>query len=57
MNQRGDGRRKHPAAAGGLGHFQETPEMTDAALSVVGLDAELRDLIDLDCDCMGLIQF
>jgi hypothetical protein len=45
MNQRGDGRRKHPAAAGGLGHFQETPEMTGATLSVMGLEAELRDLI------------
>ncbi|MDR1520354.1 MAG: dihydroxyacetone kinase subunit DhaK [Planctomycetota bacterium] len=40
-----------------VGNYFTSLEMMGATLSVMKLDAELRELIDMECDCMGLTQF
>ncbi len=40
-----------------VGNYFTSLEMMGATLSVMKVDGELKELIDLDCDCMGLTQF
>ncbi len=40
-----------------VGNFFTSLEMMGATLTIMKLDAELKTLIDMDADCMGLTQF
>ncbi|MDR2392206.1 MAG: dihydroxyacetone kinase subunit DhaK [Planctomycetota bacterium] len=40
-----------------VGNYFTSLEMMGATLSVMKLDQELRELVDYECDCMGLTQF
>ncbi len=40
-----------------VGNYFTSLEMMGATLSVMRLDDELRELVDMECDCMGLTQF
>lgn len=40
-----------------VGNYFTSLEMMGATLTVMKLDDELKDLIDLDCNTMGLKQF
>ncbi len=40
-----------------VGNYFTSLEMMGATLSVMRLDDELKELVDLECDCMGLTQF
>lgn len=40
-----------------VGNYFTSLEMMGATLSLLKLDAELKELLDVECDCMGLTQF
>ncbi len=40
-----------------VGNYFTSLEMMGATLSLMKVDAELKELVDLDCECMGLTQF
>ncbi|MDR1613521.1 MAG: dihydroxyacetone kinase subunit DhaK [Planctomycetota bacterium] len=40
-----------------VGNYFTSLEMMGATLTVMKLDRELKELVDLECDCMGLTQF
>jgi dihydroxyacetone kinase-like protein len=40
-----------------VGNYFTSLEMMGATLSVMRLDNELKELVDVECDCMGLTQF
>lgn len=40
-----------------VGNYFTSLEMMGTTLTVMKLDAELKELIDMECDCMGLTQF
>jgi dihydroxyacetone kinase-like protein len=40
-----------------VGNYFTSLEMMGVTLSVMRLDPELRELVDLECDCVGLTQF
>ncbi len=40
-----------------VGNYFTSLEMMGATLSVMKVDAELKELVDMECDCMGLTQF
>ncbi|MCC8180577.1 MAG: dihydroxyacetone kinase subunit DhaK [Planctomycetes bacterium] len=40
-----------------VGNYFTSLEMMGATLTVMKLDDELKQLIDMECDCMGLTQF
>ena len=40
-----------------VGNYFTSLEMAGVTLTLMKLDAELKELVDLEADCMGLTQF